>query len=369
MILIKKVIVRPWITHFIFSALLLYVLVLSGSIISGLLRTNVTALEVFINQGLNTPNTLIRIIPLSCMVCTLTTLNKLIKSNELTAAFSLGFSREQILYNILYVSLIISFFHFFLSGYIKPFSLKAKNKIIPNLDQKFSTLKKQGLITSKISNGKMWFKSDDYFFSYSTFNERSDTIANTTIYQYGDDFKLKNLYQTPSLTKTKDNKWTATKLLSITNIDNKENTTVNLINKSKLTVLKESPTDFKQIEQDITTLNFVQLARYVKKLNMAGISSVKYEIIILKTISNAIGCILFTLLGSIMLFSPNKRLFSLGKIIGICFSFILCYWLLEGSLIELAITTKISPYIAVFGIQALLSIMLLIYYQKNKTPS
>ena len=367
MIIVKKVIIRPWLKYFAFTSLLLYLLVLSGSLVSDLLRSNVTTAEVFINQALNTPNTLIRILPLACLLCSLVTLNGLIQSNELTAIFSLGFSREKVLYNILYVTAIVSFSHFLISSYLKPFSLRAKNKIIPNLDKKFSSLKKQGLITSKISNGKMWFKSNEYFFSYSTFNDRVNEISNTTIYHHTNDFKLKSLYLSPKTKSNSENKWESDSLTTVSNLNTNESNSVTNKKKSSLNILREGPKDFGQIEQDITTLNFIELLQYIKKLNHAGVSSIKYEVIILKIISGASSCILFTLLGTIILFSPNKRSFSLGKIIGICLSFTLCYWLVEGYLIELAITEKINTYIGVFGFQIFLSLSLLFYYQRNRS--
>ena len=58
--------------------------------------------------------------------------------------------------------------------------------------KKFRKLKKQGLVTSKITNGKLWYKTGEYFFNYSTFNQSNNTLNKVEIFKI-EDQKLKEI--------------------------------------------------------------------------------------------------------------------------------------------------------------------------------
>ena len=183
MIIEKKIIKREWVKNLLVTFFTLFLLMIVGNLISGFMRPNVDSYEVLVNQLLISPSTIIKILPVSCLITSLFTVNNLIKTNQLVAMYSSGISPFSIARKILGFAFFVGALNFLVGGYLKPYSLKLKNKIIPNLYTKFRNLKAEGLISTKISNGKMWIKKDNQFLKYKNFNYQKKSLQQPSIFE------------------------------------------------------------------------------------------------------------------------------------------------------------------------------------------
>ena len=191
-----------------------------------------------------------------------------------------------------------------MSAYVTPLIQSKRHDILAGSTKKFRNLKKQGLSSSTIGSGKIWYKSYPYFFSFSHFNSKKNSIHNVTIYNYDRAHKLKNISKVNSLTYSFDTKkWTPKGYTDYTNLNIPSFPIV--INKSQPIKLNEDISDFKQIEADITTLSFFKLYNYISQLNETGINVGEYLVIFYKHISDSIICVIFALLAAIPIFNPK----------------------------------------------------------------
>ena len=361
---IRKLIISEWFKFF-FAALLVLLLILSvANLISGFLRSNVTPQEVLFNHLLELPANLKLIVPVSCLVASLFSINKLKNRNELTAIFAGGYSRKRFIRDIVSAAATVALVQLLISSYIEPFAKANRHMLIKDGEAKFRNLKSKGLRASTIGSGKIWYKAENYFFSFSAFDRYSDTMSGVTAYFFDREHKLSQLITGEKVKFIKD-KWIIDNGNALFNLNNdlfpKENDLTNAI-----LPIKETPDDFKQIEADITTLNIIKLGMYIRKLSAGGININEYLVMFLEKFSTPIICIIFSMVASISMFNPNRRNSSFGKSLGLIFVFTLLYWLVNSYFIEMGKSSKINPYLAVFSVPLLFSLFLTGFFFLHK---
>lgn len=363
---LRSLIIKEWFKFFLGAFLALFLLITVADLISGFLRSNVTPLEVIFNHLLALPDKFKLIVPVSCLMGSLFSINKLRNRNELTAIFAAGYSRKRFFNDIASAALLVAGVQFLISGFVEPYAISKKDLLIENSQAKFSNLKSQGLMASTIGSGRMWYKSNNYFFSFSTFNNANDTLSDISIYFFEDN-KLSKKISSPSLTY-KDGHWHAHSLI-ITDELNGNGYPKSFHKEDQIIDIQETPSDFKEIEADITTLNFFNLYHYISRLKSGGINVDEYSVMLYQKISTSLVCLIFALVASVGIFTPNRRGSSFGKSLGGVFIFVILYWLINSYFIELGNSSNLSPFLACFGVPILFSLYLLHVFFKNRTLS
>lgn len=362
---IRKLIISEWLRFWFASLISLFVLLTTGNLISGFMRSNVDAYEVFANYFIATPGFLIQVLPVSCLIASLFSINKLKSRNELTAIFASGFSRQAYISTLINISAFVFMLQFVTSAFINPYVASKKYDLLADSITKFRNLKTKGL-TSTISSGEIWYKSGDYFFSFSHFENTDQSINNVRIYKYDTEYKLKNLLLIPKLIYESGSKTWHSKIHSeISNLNTRAFPSFEEL--SGQVQLNEQISDFEKIESDITTLSFFSLYQYIAQLRKSGINSNEYFVIFLRHISDSLICIIFTLLAAIPIFNPNRRNSSFGKSASFVFVFTIIYWLIQAYFIELGMNLKLDPLVACFAIPFVFIIFIASVFFKNRT--
>lgn len=362
---IKSLILKEWFRFFTYSIIVLIAIVSISDIVSGLMRGSVSSTEVLYNYLLELPQHINKILPISCLVASLFSINKLKNTNELTAIFSLGFSRKKVLLYLAEASLLIAMVQFINNSFVQPSVMKKKGSLISKYGKKFKNLKSKGLRSSTIGSGKIWFKSPEYYFSFSSYNKFENVLNSLTIFYLDENQKISKIVKSNKATHIQDNKWqllsgTTTSMLSNNEFPKEEKfDSLNI-------ALNEVPQDFKNIESDITTLTIFKLYEYISGLNSAGISTGEYQVLFLEKFSSSLICVIFALLAAIGIFNPNRRNSSFGKNLIIVFIFTLSYWLINSFFFEQGKSARLDPYLASFGVPIVFGFFLAYYLYKNR---
>ena len=212
MIINRKLIISNWLKYFFQINFILFILIFAANTISSLLRSNVTTSEIALNQLFTMPDILLKTIPVSCLLTSIILVSRFIKTSELTAMYSIGFSPVDFSLLVLKLSIATSFAVFIIAGFIQPRLMLLKSSKYTFLESKFRKLKKQGLISSKISNGKMWYRSGKTFFNYSTYNNQNNELKNIEIFSLGDNDLSKAILSKSLMNSNKDT-WTGSNIL------------------------------------------------------------------------------------------------------------------------------------------------------------
>ena len=365
MSIIRRLVLKEWFKAFFAGFCVLLILLTVGNLIAGLLRGNVTGWEVLTNYILELPVFLNQILPVSCLIASVFSLDKLHRRNELVAVFASGITRLKLLLIIVQGAVIVAGFQFLIGAYLRPFLKGQKDFLMPDSKMKFRNLKSKGLRASTIASGKIWYKGDDYFLSFFSYDKINRIINQVSVYYFDKYHKLQTYIHAKKVVHYKEKTWNfiTGKVYSYLNIS--EFPQISSFD-SSLRILDETPDDFNQLEADITTLTPDKLISYIEQLKKSGINTSEYEVVLYDKFSQVVICIVFALLSSLIIFHPDRRTISLGKNVFFVLVFTVVYWLIHFSCLELGKTSKINPFMACFFMPLLLSIFLFFYFSKNR---
>jgi len=303
--IIKNLILIEWFKAFFASVFALMLLMTVSNLVNGFLRDNVTAQEVFLNFLIEAPSFFARVLPISCLTASLFSINKLKNRNELTAIFATGFSRRQFFATIALASFLIGLIQIINIGFVDPWIRSNRHNLIAESDRKFRNLEGQGLRASTIGSGRIWYKSGDYFFSFSSFNKDKNVLNDVTLYYFSEDYKITKRIRGPSLSFNDGGQWVFSEALVYTNLDNQVFPDTQQVKQLEV-MLDENVDDFKRIESDITTLPLNGLIDYISRLRRSGINTDEYSVLMYEKFAASFVCIVFALLASVAIFNPNR---------------------------------------------------------------
>lgn len=360
---IKRLILKEWLRYFFGSVIVLLMVLSLGHVLNALLKDSAAINTIFTSLYLEAPSFLIKILPVSCLIASLFSINKLKNRNELTAIFASGYSRLKFVLDIATIGALVGVALFFINGYLVPYT-KHKQDLIKNETGQSSaagTDKKSNVSINALNSGKIWFKGQDYFFSYSLYDYKTNSLHDLTLYFYNKNFKLTELMSAAIANYQGENKWLLHKSLHYTNLENKTFPTIKAFDE-KVLLLRESPADFKQINADIATLSIWKLYDYINVLKGNGINYNEYYVTFLDKFASGFTCLVLSVLASIALFNPNRRNSSFGTNIAFVLSFTFIYWFIYSYFISLGQTSRIPPVVATFGVPSIFAIYLLFYF-------
>jgi lipopolysaccharide export system permease protein len=366
MTILQRYIAKIWLTNLIGSVSVLYLIFTIATLVSGFMRTSVTPMQVMLNHFLETPDALKKIFPIACLVSSLFCIDRLKAKNELTACLSIGFSHRKFLFVIGLCGLSIAALQFFNTGFLHA-KLKSKRfSLITENRDRFKNLRSLGLSASTMHTGRVWFKGENYFLSYDIYDKRKSEILDLQLTYFD---LAKNLITQQIFAKKLsfiDNRWLLQEPIILSSWEksfqhgNYEKKQTGILN------LDLHPKDLADIEADISVLNVFQLKEYINKLEKNGINTDEYSMMFYDHFSSAIICLIFTLIATQGIHSPNRRQTSVGKNLAITFIFALLYWLIYSYTYELGKSSRIPPELASF-IVPILGMLVFIFSNRKKT--
>jgi len=360
--LISKLIAREWLKSLLGALIVLFLLVSIGDIINGFLRS-LGARQVMLEYFLKLPDLSGKMLPISALLATLFSINKLKNHSELMGILAGGYSVKKIYRLFFFCSLIISTLQFLNLGFLVPLTNKIKRIQI----EKSNTSESKYLARSKIGkSGLIWYKTDDYFTSFKAFDTKNNILKDISIYFLSDEKKLASIYKAKQASYISDNRWF---LHDLKQIHSLETSTFPVFQKSpELYIeLRETPEDFNQFKSDITTLNFFELGSFIKRLKDTDINPTEYQIMYFEKISLALICIVFALFPVSGIFNPNRRSSGLGKSIVITLLFSIVFWGIHSGAISLGNSGRIPVFFATLGIPLIFSLFISMTFLKNRS--
>jgi lipopolysaccharide export system permease protein len=361
MFTIRKLILKEWLTFFLGAVFILAMVLSLGHILTGLLKATNEIKSILLDLVLEFPNFLVKIFPVSCLVASLFSINKLKSRNELTAIFASGFSRRQFIISIAFIGGFIGILLFFINGYLVPYTKHQQSTLSDTHPAIASKAKTSSVSINALKSGKIWFKGQDYFFSYSSFDGRTNTIYDLNLYYYDKNFKFAEQVTASTASFLEGYSWRLKKGLHVTNLENKTFPTPTFF-QDKVLALKETVSDFKKINADISTLNIWRLYDYILVLRTNGINDSEYYVTFLDKFSSGFTCLILAILASVALFNPNRRNSSFGANIAFVLSFTFLYWFIYSYFMTLGQTSKIPAMAATFGVPSVFVLYLVFYF-------
>ena len=247
MLILSGLIIKEWFKSFVGAVVVLFLLITTADLINGFLQGKDIS-RVFLEYLLKMPDLMGKMLPICCLVSSLFSLNKLKAHAELISILAAGYSYRKIYLLISGCAIFVVVLQFFNLGFIEPFTNKVKRQEITK------SVKSEGryLTRSSIEGGKFWYKSQNYFASFSYFDRKKQQLRDIEIFFFNEKHKSQKIIKAELASYRGNNLWELTKATEISDLDNP----VFPLQSSKPSIginLREIPEDIGEYEADLTT--------------------------------------------------------------------------------------------------------------------
>ena len=360
MLILSQLIVKEWFKSLIGAITVLFLLISTADLINGFLQGKEAA-RVLLEYSLKMPDLMGKMFPICCLVATLFSLNKLKGHSELIAILAAGYSYKHIYFLVGTSALTVVGLQFMNLGFIEPFANKVKRQEIAK------SRKSEGkyLTRSSIDGGRFWYKTPQYFASFSFFDRKTSSLGELEVYYFSEAHTSVKILKAMKATFVEKGLW---KLDNVTELSNLSSTVFPIQTEKSEYMLKlnEEPSDFGEFEADLTTLNFFKLAQFIHRLSKTGLNVAEYEIILMNKIFLSLVCLVFALIPVSTVFNPNRRSDSFGKNVVLTLLVTVAFWVLYSGALAFGNNGSIPPWLAAGIIPSLFFVYVIWTFLKNR---
>ena len=362
MYLLSGMIIKEWYKSLIGAIVVLFLLITTADLINGFLQGK-DILRVFLEYSLKMPDLMGKMLPICCLVASLFSLNKLKAHAELISILAAGYSYFRIYFLISMCALSVVALQFFNLGFLEPMANGVKRQEI----QKSKMSEGRYLTRSSMDGGKFWYKSQNYFASFSFFDRHNSVLRDFEIYYFNPAHKSEKILKAKTATYKKTD-WLLEDVTELSLLDTQTfPQQTSKLNQS--IVLKEIPEDFGEFEADLTTLTFIKLYKFVVRLSKTGINVSEYQIILLNKVFLSFVCLVFALIPVSSIFNPNRRSDSFGKNVVQTLLITVVFWVSYSSAVAYGNSGSIPPWLATGIVPVSFFSFVLWTYFKNRKLS
>lgn len=340
MLILSSLIVKEWFKSLIGAVVVLFLLITTADLINGFLQGKEFT-RVFLEYSFKMPDLMGKMLPICCLVATLFSLNKLKAHAELISILAAGYSYRKIYFLIGSSASVIMLLQFYNLGFLEPVANSVKRQEI----QKSRISEGRYLTRSSIEGGKFWYKSQNYFASFSFFDRTKNTLNDFEIYYFNENHKSEKILKSSGAEFNSQGQWNLKNVTELTLLD-EPTFPLQTHRAEQLLTLKEFPEDFGEFEADLTTLSFFKLYQFVRRLSKTGINVSEYQIILLNKIFLSFICLVFALIPVSSIFNPNRRSSSFGKNVVQTLVITVTFWVLYSSAVAFGNSGSIPPWLA-----------------------
>ena len=363
MLILSGLIVKEWFKALVGAVVVLFLLITTADLINGFLQGKEIS-RVFLEYALKMPDLMGKMLPICCLVASLFSLNRLKSHAELISILAAGYSYRKIYMLIGTCALVVVALQFYNLGFLEPIANGVKRQEIAK------SRKSEGryLTRSSLEGGKFWYKSQNYFASFTYFDRKTLVLRDFEIYFFNNEHKSEKILKSNYARFEKPGLW---KLNDVTELSHLNDDVFPLESKKpeQDLALGEVPEDFGEFEADLTTLNFIKLYQFIRRLSKTGINVSEYQIILLNKVFLSFVCLVFALLPVSSIFNPNRRSDSFGKNVVMTLLITVVFWVAYSSAVAYGNSGSVPPWLAT-GIVPFSFFVFVIYtYVKNRKLS
>jgi lipopolysaccharide export system permease protein len=357
--ILSRILIKEWFKTLIGAIAILFLLISTADLINGFLQGKDSS-RVLLEYLLKMPDLMGKMFPICCLVASLFSLNKLKGHAELIAILAAGYSYKRIYVLIGTCALSVVVLQFVNLGFIEPLANKVKRQEI----QKSRKSEGKYLTRSSLEGGKFWYKSQNYFASFSYFDRHKLLLKDLELYYFTDKHTSERILAA-GFAHFENGKWSLTDISEISGLDGTSFPVI--AEKDKFVVnLAEVPEDFGEFEADLTTLTFFKLSRFVSRLSKTGINVSEYEILLMNKVFLSLICLVFALFPVSTIFNPNRRSSSFGKNVVLTLLVTVGFWVLYSSAVAFGNTGKVAPIVATGIVPCIFMAFVIWTFLKNR---
>ncbi|MBL7665372.1 MAG: LptF/LptG family permease [Bacteriovoracaceae bacterium] len=337
--LIDRIIIKEWFKAFIGSFIILLLITTVADLVNGFIRGKDDT-YILTYYMIKMPSIITKMLPASCLLATLFCFNNLKNNSELIAIFASGFSVTKMIQLVTSLTLVAALIQFLLVNNIEPSSNRLKIRYEDELSTSKSKIK-----SASIEGGKVWYRSQSYFASFSGFDAEKKALKEISLYFFSPTYQNSKIIHAKEAKYVNENQWLLKQGLSLNKLEGEVFSEPSKFSEMPIT-LHEAPEDFKKFESEVKTLSLYSLNAYIKRLEQTGINVSEYKVIFYDKIALIFTCYVFALFSISTIYTPNRRTGSFAKNVIYTLSFSFAYWVAHTSTLALGTSGKMPPFLA-----------------------
>lgn len=296
------------------------------------------AVQILWRAMLGLPQMFIQMAPPAVLAGMVLTLSGFARSGELTAYFSVGFSRARILASLGAAVLVICCALLVFQDRIAPLFARKQTTYY------WHVMKNRPDFFLDVKRDKIWYRSRNLIFNLRSFDSASRTIYGMSVYTLDERFQLAQLIEARKGYFSKDG-W---KLVdgSVTVFDSSSPFPLSQKFREKELLISETPRDFQEIEKEVDTLRLRELSEYIARTKATGTNTRNFEVKLHSRIAVCFIPLVMGLLGIPFSMSAGSRSGGVARDIGLAFVATFFYWLFHSVSLSLGLNGALHPLLA-----------------------
>jgi len=285
------------------------------------------------------PLILIQITPVGVLLSVLITFGLMGKNNELIALRGSGISLVSLVGPIARCGLAGTLLVFLLAEGIAPFTLSSANQIWLH--------EVKGQKRTKTHQQDIWLKADQEIIHVSYYHQDSMTAKGITFCRFDRQFKLEQRIDAQEGVY-RDGQWTFHKGILQQRSAAGNRMDVSLFEDREVSI-GITPEDLEQVVPQTEEMGFLQLYRYVQKVEGEGYDATRYKVDLQAKIAFPMACIIMTLMGAGL--AARGKIgagMAISIIYGIGIAFI--YWIVYSFCMSLGYAGRLPPFVAAWAV-------------------
>ncbi len=237
--------------------------------------------------SLKLPLMVAQVMPVCILLAVIISLGLMNKNNEIIALRSGGIGVYYILFPVLFVGFMACIFQFMLSETIVPISYGEANKIW------IGEIKRQSLVVSREKN--IWIRGNGKISHIKYYNADTGEIFGVTLNKFDINF---NIVERVDAQKGvfKQGRWFLNDIMQ-QNLDKEEGNYKVAFHEEKVEDLGFLPDDLKHVIKKSEEMNFIELLKYVRKVEAEGYNPASYRVDLYAKFANPFICIILCMVG------------------------------------------------------------------------
>lgn len=303
------------------------------------------------------PMMISQVIPASVLLASLITFSSLSKNSEIVAMKANGISLYRTSLPVIISSAFICIIAFLNSEFITPYSNQRAEYI------KQVEIAKQETMGSFKQN-QLWYRGKDGIYNFKMFDPKTNILQGITINYIGEDFTLKMRIDAEKA-EWKEGKWVFYNVLS-TRFTDGDFPSLEYIS-TKVIDLPETPSDFNVIQKKADTMGYVELRRYVKKIQSEGYDATRYIVDMHGKVAFGFVSIILVIIGISFSLIKTERSGGIMQSIGVGIVIGFSYWIVHAFALSVGRSGTIPPIISAWFANIVLGAASTVMFLRVKT--
>jgi lipopolysaccharide export system permease protein len=281
------------------------------------------------------PMIISQILPAAILLASLVTCGYLSRHSEITAMKANGISLYRIALPILTIAVLISLLIFFLSEWVTPYTNdRAENIRLVEVQKRRSM--------GSFKQDQIWYRGQKGIYNFRLFEAQTNTLHGITIHYLDREMKLV-MRLDAERGEWKEGRWLFHNIL-ITHFNDGEFPVISKV-RQQVVDLPERPSDFQVVQKDAAAMGYIELKRYIRKLQAEGYDATRYFVDLHGKIAFSLVSIILAVIGiSFSLRSERSGGIAQGIGAGLVIGF--SYWLVYAFGMSLGRSGTLPPFIA-----------------------